>query len=354
MSFDILKREIKEGFTRGLYLFYGPEEYLKQYYAAEVERLVVDPIAKDISLSVFEEKPDLRSLNDACSAYPLYGSKRLIVIKNSGLLKQGAGSGRRKGGKTQPAKGLQDDNSQQPDKGLSLRGIINDLPDFTCLLILEQEVDKKLAIYNDITKKGLAVEFTYRSASELEDWVRAIAGRDGIAFARDALKQFIDNTGESMMDIRSELDKLLMYAAGKRGITAGDLAAVCVFPLKARIFDLLDNLIAGKKKQAVAELALLLRDREPAMRILSTLSNHLILLRQIKNLAVNGVKLPEATRLLGLNPYRVEKLWRQSFKIAPRAIEKAIEKCHQQDLAIKNGHINDIQALQMLLLTINI
>ena len=391
MSYDILRHEIKNGITRGLYLFYGPEEYLKLHYCAEIERLTIEPSAKDVSYTIFEGKPDIQAISDACSAYPLFGGKRLVVLKDCGLLKQSVGGGRRRSGKTSggapsaaksipsgkkgvslgtkgvpsetrgissETKGIYSESKDVPSgkqkNDMSLGTVIDMLPEFTCLLIMETEVDRRLALYNQICEKGLTVDFAYRSPADLEAWVRALAGRDGVKFTRDALKLFIGNTGESMTEVRSELDKLLMYVAGRQGITTDDIAAVCRFPLKSRVFDLLDNLLAGRRRQAISELDALLHEREPAMRIISALSNHLILLRQLKNLADGGIKLPEAAKLMNLHPYRAEKLWRQSANAAPRDITRAIEQCHEQDVAIKSGHIGDVLALQLLISSISI
>jgi DNA polymerase-3 subunit delta len=344
MSYELLRQELKEGKTRGLYLFYGPEDYLIRHYAREIEKNVVEPFAKDISYSFFQEQIDLRALYDACVAYPLFGDRRLVVVKDSGLLKQGAGGGRRKKGGEGPA-GAETAASAHD---LSLSAIIDILPNSTCLLIIEKEVDKRLALFGKIGKKGLIVEFALRTAGEIEEWARAIAGRDGLKFTRDALRLFTELAGETMTEVRAELDKLLMYCAGGQGITRGDVLAVCGFSLKTRIFDLLDNILAGRKKQALSELDILLGEREPAMRIMAAISNHLILLRHIKGLAADGVKPHEAAVFMGLNPYRAEKLWRQSSRISPQTITAAIEQCFEQDNAIKSGRINDTAALYVL------
>jgi hypothetical protein len=67
---------------------------------------------------------------------------------------------------------------------------------------------------------------------------------------------------------------------------------------------------------------------------------------QQEYLADGGAKLPYATKLLGLNPYRAEKLWRQSARVTPRTLSRAAEICHAQDMAVKRGIIGDVSALQ--------
>ena len=393
MSYDILRRELKEKKTRGLYLFYGPEEYLKRHYASEIEKLVIEPFAKDISYNMFEGKLDPGALYGACAAYPMFGDRRLVVLNNCNLFKPAqSGASKRGKGKNSVAgvsqfslassveadgliqignlneiskdgdsdiggvesgnDGVAGAEKQGGKKRVTIESVIDELPDFTCLLIIEQEIDKRLSLFKQVAAKGLVVEFAYRTPAELEDWVRAIAGRDRLQFTRDALRHFVGNAGETMTALRAELDKLLLYAAGSRGITIDDVNAVCSFSLKIKIFDLLDNVLAGQKRLAILELETLLKEREPAMRVLSTVSNHIVLLAHIKELAARGVRLPDATKQLGLNPYRAEKLWRQSARVTPETLFRAVELCNEQDVAIKTGKIKDIAALHMLVASI--
>ena len=402
----MLAGEIKKGVTRNLYLFYGPEEYLVKHYAREVEKLTVEPPLREICVNVFEDKPDMAAIYDACAAYPMFGAKRLVILKNCGLFKQGAGAGKTGDVGAAGDSGIEKSGESDFDDGATggsggrgatsgsgkeksgvsefvggggatsgsragrggakkragarapdsdgLIGVIDNLPEFTCLLIIESEIDKRLALFKRIGEKGLAVNFEYRTPIELEDWARAVAGRAGRQFARDALRSFIGNCGASMTEIKSELDKLLMYTADKKGITSGDVADVCCISLKTRIFGLLDFIAANRRRQALSELESMLDDREPAMRILATLSNHILLLCHMKALADSGVKLPQAVGILKINQYRAEKMWRQSARATQENLYRAVELCRSQDMAIKGGRIDDVMALRLLVASISI
>ena len=367
MSYGILMDELKKGATRGLYLFYGPEEYMIKHCAREVEKLIVEPFAKDVSYNLFEGKAELWDIYNACIAYPFFGDKRLVVVRDSGLFRPAAGETARnlsgaaknkraaqKRGKDQSRDAAQDPVDAGIHADMSPGYIIDQLPDSTCLLFIETAVDKRTALYKQIAERGLIAEFAYQPTDKLEKWALNIAGKAGTQFTRDALKRFIEIAGESMTEVRSELDKLLMYVSERRRITAEDVAAVCIVPLRVRIFDILDNIAAGRRKQALGQLGAMLGEREPAMRIMSAISSHLILLRQIKALADGGARLPEATKLLGIHSYRAEKLWRQGARVSQDAVAQAIDLCHIQDAAVKSGRIGDIPALQLLVASIKL
>jgi DNA polymerase III delta subunit len=444
MSLDVLKRELKENTIRRLYLFYGPETYLARHYAGEIEKRAVSEFAKTVSLTVFEGRPELESVHEACQAYPLFGDRRMVVIKDSGLLKpspragagkgdQGddggdqdggegeggaggsSGSGGRAGNgdgsdssggsgrgggpdsnngsgsgfngyaggtgaegnsaegnsagissagsfggagagrgaaakKPAPARGSQGAAARGAARpaALTFETIVSELPDTTCLLIVEKEVDKRMKLYSLIAKTGLAVEFPLQKPPELEKWVANIAARSGKQFERGAQGYFMEKSEDSMTAIKSELDKLLMYTGERSRITMGDIAAVCSFSLKARIFDLMDAVVAGQRLKAIAELRALMEQREPAIRIMAMLSGHLALLRHMKLMSGRGMQLNEITELMKLNPYRAKILWRQCRRCQPDRLDGAIKKCYEQDFAVKSGRLDKDAALELL------
>ncbi|MDR1059728.1 MAG: DNA polymerase III subunit delta [Clostridiales bacterium] len=436
MSLDVLKRELKENTIRRLYLFYGPEAYLARHYAGEIEKRAVSEFAKTVSLTVFEGRPDLESVYEACQAYPLFGDRRMVVLKDSGLLKPSqrarAGGGDQVGGGDQAGDESESgENGESGDGGggssggggsaggygggavaagdagnsavanvagpgsaygsgggiaggaraakkpagasarargsagaaakgaarpgaITFEAIVSELPDTTCLLIVEKDVDKRLKLYSLISKAGLAVEFPLQKPPELERWVANIAERSGKRFERGAQAYFMEKSEDDMTAIKSELDKLLMFMGERSRITMGDIAAVCSFSLKARIFDLMDAVVAGQKLKAMAELRALAEQKEPAIRIMSMLSGHLALLRHMKAMSLRGMQLGEITELMKLNPYRAKILWRQCRRCQPASLDDAMKKCYNQDLAVKSGRLDKDAALELLVASLRL
>ncbi|MDR1439231.1 MAG: DNA polymerase III subunit delta [Clostridiales bacterium] len=231
---------------------------------------------------------------------------------------------------------------------ITFETIVSSLPDTACLLIIEKDVDRRMKLYGLISKAGLAVEFPLQQPAALEKWVASIVARSGKQFERGALAYFMEKSEESMTAIKSELDKLLLYVGERSRITTGDIAAVCSFSLKARIFDLMDSVVSGQSLKAMAELHALAEQREPATKIMIMLSGHLVLLRHMKMMALGGKQLNEITEIMKLNPYRAKILWRQCRRCQPQLLEAAVRKCYEQDLAVKSGRLDKDAALELL------
>ncbi|MDR1440740.1 MAG: DNA polymerase III subunit delta [Clostridiales bacterium] len=417
MSLDILKRELKANQIRKLYLFYGPEKYLARHYSHEIESRVVDDFARMVSYDVFEGSQKLEPIYEACQSPPLFGGRRMVVVKNAGIFKasakpseEGADSASRNaaGGGDEgaaPETGAQADTraeagtpaagalaagaghgaageknagakpasrakksasagmrgmpagtkraAAKPGAGkLDFGTIMAELPDTSCLLVVEDEIDKRLKLFTQASKIGLVVEFPYQKPSDIERWIANIAAREGKSFERGALRHFLEKSEESMTEIRSELDKLLAYTGQRKRVTMDDIAAVCSFSLKARIFDLMDAVVAADKPKAIYELHALLTLREPAIRVMSMLSGHMILLRQVKLMTERGRRLEEITELMKLNPYRAKILQRQCRHCGLGRLEGAIQKCYEYDLAVKSGRLDKDLALELLVASI--
>ena len=361
MSIDILKGELKAGVLRRLYLFYGPEEFLVRHYAGELEKAAVPEGARPFCVTVFDGRPAPGKVADACHVFPLVGDRNFVVVKNAGLLKP-APSGKAGEARQKPAA------KRAPGADDGYEELVASVPAHACLLVIEDEVDRRMRLFTQMSKHGLAVEFARQKADELAKWAAMVASRHGMRFEGAALRRFMERAGDSMTEIRSELDKLVAYAKGpaapaapaspaggpaaRASISERDVDAVCSFPPRARIFDLMDSVADGDRLKAAATLDTLFATGEPAPKISAMLSRHLILLRQAKRLRDRGLSLGAATEAMKMNPYRARILWRQCAGFRASALDGAIQSCYEFDMAAKTGALGANLALEMLVASI--
>jgi DNA polymerase-3 subunit delta len=325
MSFDILKRELKNGTFRNIYLFYGPETYLLNYYVKSFKDKLLDNIAMQLNYIILEGSVSVSDIISFCTTLPMFSDNKLVVLKRVGVLKP---------------------------TYAALTELFSDFPDFTHLIIIEDTVDKRLKLYKDIVKYGLPVEFAIQPPYALEDWVKNICTKEGKSFDRPALALFMQKSEPFMTEIKNELDKLLLYTGERKRIVIDDVNNVCSFSAKTRIFDLIDSLVNGNRQKAASELNDLLSLKEPVQKIMIMISKHFIQLRQLKNLAIANTSLADATSMLGINPYAAKIMWRQCAKYQLSRLDDIIRKCYMQDLAVKSGNIDSDSALDILIASI--
>ena len=56
MSVDILKKQLKDGVFSNIYLFFGEEDFLKEYYYNQLKSKIVDKSFEDFNFCFYEGK----------------------------------------------------------------------------------------------------------------------------------------------------------------------------------------------------------------------------------------------------------------------------------------------------------
>ena len=86
MNMIRLKEELKKNIFRPVYLFYGEEQYLLNYYLGEIQKKLIPADCEIMNMSLFEGEDILADqIIESAQAVPFMNDKRLIIVKNSGF-----------------------------------------------------------------------------------------------------------------------------------------------------------------------------------------------------------------------------------------------------------------------------
>ena len=112
----LLTEDIKKRNFKKVYLLMGEEVYLRNQYRKRLREALLDP-EDTMNAAVFEGKgTDLKAVIDLAETMPFFAERRVIELWDSGFAKSGC-----------------------PE----LADYIPDIPDSTCLILTESEVDKR-------------------------------------------------------------------------------------------------------------------------------------------------------------------------------------------------------------------
>lgn len=368
MSIEKLKEDIKSKKLKSLYLFHGPEEYLKKYYAGNMESILINPHLRSLNLTCFEGKLDAQKFIESCDTLPVFSERRMVLVKNSGLFKpkkkseggvnSSSGTGRvdEDSGEAQGngvVKGTGKGKSKGRDKGFGadeeVTAALGNLPHSVCVVFVEESVDKRLKSLDVVKKAGLVVEFEYQKAADLVKWVQKVFKASGKELDPLTAAQFVENCEPGMTDILNEANKVILYLEDRNRVTADDLERVCVKSIKSRIFDLLDAVSAKNSGQALKLLDEMIRQKEPVQKILFMIAKQLRILLQIKLLSLDGQSTSQIQTKLGLPPFVAGKTIRQASGFSQDKLRVALKEALEMDLAIKTGRIKDRMAAEILI-----
>ena len=225
MTVKDFKAELKSGNIGNLYVFYGEEGYLREYYLGELQKLVVGDMMPEFNVTVINRAPEFSELSDAVESYPAMNDRRIIIVRNFDVISANA------------------DFSEKAEK------LFSDMPEHSVLVFVysnpEVKFDKRRKLYKVIEKHGKFVNFETASKTDLLSWVARRFMAVGKEIRSETADYLLFYSGERMELLIPEIEKIGAYAK-KKEITKEDIEAVASKNLTSVVFDVV-NAIAEKK-----------------------------------------------------------------------------------------------------------
>jgi len=330
MSIDKLKLEVKNKSLGKLYLFYGEEEYLKKFYLGKIEEIILSRDQTGLNKIVIEGKAEASKIIEACEIMPFFAEKKLVVVKKSELFNS------KKSGSSN-------------NKNDELITYLQNIPEHTCLVFYEENIDNRLKITSAVKKYGMVVEFPFQKPAELVKWAIKVFKSYGKAIDENTASYLIDTCEEGMTEILNEINKVVLYLGESQKVTVDSIKKVCTKSIKSRIFDLIDAIAERKLDLALKLLNDMIILKEPMPKILFMIAKQLKQLLELKLLCSKGMDAKEACSKMGINPYAAKKMVRQTDCFSLEKLKEAIRQALELDLSIKTGQINDRTAVEILI-----
>ena len=320
-----LKKHIKEGNIRGVYLLFGEERYVISTYVNKLIKLCLSEQEKAMNLEFFSDaKTDIQTIVDAAVTLPFFSDKRVIVM--DGLLSK--------------------KNAAKEERLLEL---IQNLPESTVLILIEEDIDKRSKLYKLIQKVGMASEFDFLSDKQLIEYVMKEAARMGKEMDGYTAAHFIHTVGYNLSLIMNELNKLIDYTLNRQKITSADVEAVCIRSIENRIFDLVDSMGRKEREKALTLYNDLVMMREPSQMILAMIIRQFRLNYQTKLLLNKRSSSAEIAAALKIPPFVVSKCIAQSKHFTEERLKQALNDCLELDLKTKTGRLDPVIGVEMII-----
>lgn len=317
-----LNQDIRTGNFRRVYLLFGEESFLVSSYKKRLKEAIAGE--DSMNYNYFEGKaPDVKELISLADTMPFFAEHRLILVDESGFFKGSA-----------------------PEE---LVDYIPNIPDSTCMVFCEKEVDKRSRLYKKVKEAGYAAELKKQDSDALMQWAVGILSKDGKKITRRTMEYFLERTGDEMENIRMELEKLICYTMGREVITKEDIDAVGTVHVESRIFDMVAAIVTGNRRKAMELYEDLLTLKEPPMRILFLIARQFNQLLQAKELTAGGSGKGEIASRLKVPPFVAGKLIAQAKPFTREQILSRVSQCVELEEAVKTGQLSDQLAVELLI-----
>ena len=299
-----LQEDIKNQDFKKVYLLYGEEKYLLQQYRNKLEKALV-PEGDTMNFSLFQgKKTEPREVIELAETMPFFADRRVIFLEDTGFFK----------------------NQCQ-----ELPEYMAELPDYLCMVFVEDQVDKRSRMYKAVKKYGSIVEFGQQDSRTLMRWILGILKREGKKITQRDMELFLEMTGTDMGNIENELE-------------------VCTSQISNHIFDMLRAVTEKKQKKALDLYYDLLALKEPPMRILFLLARQFNLIWQVKELEKEGYDQSRIAKRTGLQPFVVRNYSTYGRRYREEELEKIVQECVDTEEKVKTGRITDTLSVELLLI----
>lgn len=316
-----LNQDIKDRSFKPVYLLYGEEAFLKNSYKNQLKSAITQ--GDTMNFNQFGGKSiDVKELISLADTMPFFSEKRMILVEDSGFFKS-------------PAE--------------ELVSYLPQIPDTTCMVFVESEVDKRGRMFKKIKELGYAAEMERQDIGQLAKWAGTLLSREGKKLTGQTMELFLSMTGDDMENIRMELEKLISFTLGREVITNEDVAAICTERTANKIFEMVNSIVNRQTKKALALYEDLLTLKEPPMRILFLIARQFNQLLQVKELMGKGMDKSGIASRLKIPPFAAGKLMPQARTFSKEQILSYVNTCVEAEEAVKTGRLSDRLAVELLL-----
>ena len=242
-----LKKQIQENKMSNCYLFYGSEDYLKQFYTKRICQKFVPEGTETFCLRKYDGKENtLDDVLEGAQSMPFMSDYCVVIAHDFPL-----------------------DELDETDKE-KLLAYLSDLPDTSITVFWMDSIEVSLKsakwkwIVDNFNKYATTINFAKPDTRELKKIICAYVKKQGCVIGDKAAMYLVEIVGDSLNTIFNEIEKLCNFVGQGNEITTEHIDATAVRSLEARVFDL-SKLVLNHNPQGALELLhnLMLQKAEP-------------------------------------------------------------------------------------------
>jgi DNA polymerase III subunit delta len=280
-------KEIRQNKIAPLYFLHGDEPFYIEKIADELEKRIVPESEKGFNQFVLFGKdiPDVGTVLNYARRFPFMAERQLVIIKEA-----------------QQISGF--DNK---DKNALLESYAqNPLASTVLVVCFQGNFDARKPLLKAFDKTGMVVASKKMYDNKLPDWVAANVHEHGAKISHKAIQMLVENIGNDLKRLASEVDKILINLKTGEEISAAIVEKFVGISKEYNVFELQKALVQRDvlKSNKIANYLAANSKENPMPQVLINLYNFFS-----KVLIVHGTANKAEANLagvLGVNPFFVK------------------------------------------------
>lgn len=322
---DMLEQELRQKKLHSIYALYGEETYLLETNVNRIKKLFGEKV-EGINYVVLDENT-VDNLLKELQTPPFGYEKKLIIVKNTGILKKEAKK------KSSNITQLQEKISDYIEKNEQ------EIEASIILVIIDEKADKT-KLLETITKHGIVCQFEKLKPIEIVKRLKLICSQYKVNVSEKTLNKLIETSGTSMQILINEIRKLIEYAGENGTINDEDIDKLAIKQIDSVIFNLTDYLGNKNIKKSLEILYDLLYLKEPIQMILITLYRHFKKLYLVKLAQAENQDIAQTLQLKPNQMFLITKYKKQAEYFTTKDLRQMLKKLTELDTKSKTGQID--------------
>lgn len=324
--------EFKAGTVRNVYLFYGPEGYIRKSALTTMQKKLLMPGLESMNCT-FMQSPTAQQIIENCETLPMMGDWRLVIVQGLALLESGKAK----------------DEAQE---SAALCDYLPRVPPTTCLVFECEAPDKRKKLCQALMKLTGAVSFDTLSDARLAQWMNQTLKPLGKKMDAQACAQLAFTSGRDLTMLHGELQKLAAYVGERAVITQEDIERVATHTAECTVFAMVDALVDGQAQQAFSLLSVLLESGEERLGVLALITRQYRQMMYAKDMMDSRMPQAQMMKALGVPSFALNKLMRRAGRRTMAQLREQLDLCVKTDYDIKRGAVREEAGLDRLMLAL--
>jgi DNA polymerase-3 subunit delta len=237
-----IRKQLASGRVAPVYLILGADEPRKLSLAGEIVELVEEDLRPFNVDRLYGGETTGAAIVDATRTLPMMAPRRVVLVLHAERL-------------LTPKR-----ESEATARDLEMLEAYVKAPiESSCLVLIADSVDKRRSITKTLLAKAAVVECAGPAdAMEAARWVRDRVSQEGMTIDARAARLVAERGGPDIARLRSDVERLVLYAAGNQVITEADVREVVGPATSQDDWGVTRAIERGSAADALRELALLM------------------------------------------------------------------------------------------------
>jgi DNA polymerase-3 subunit delta len=329
-------QELKKGTLQPAYLLYGTEALLMEDMVNQIQKTALPQGVDDFNFMKFhfDETPVQYAVQEA-DTMPFMAERKMILVQNCNAFTSA--------------------KSPRVDHDLdALQAYLDNPAPYSTLVMTvnAEKLDERKKLTKTAQSKATVVQFISLKENECRDWVLQEVKRQGANITPDGVGRLILSVGTNLQLLRSEIEKLALYAGENGTIDDTVVDALATRTMEQNVFVFIDEVVRVRIDRAMRMMYDLLKNKEEPIKLLFMITRQVRIMMQIKVQSGRGYTLQQVAQQIGVHPYAAKIANEQGNRFSVKQLERLLYDLAEIDYKIKTGQIGDRAALEMFLLTL--